>query len=186
MGQEIARGLANAGVSVALNDLLPDRIEDLSSRIRTRGSEALVAAADVTRKLALQTMLENVLDIWKRIDILIFIAKVQPPDAILDMDEWDWHRTIDMNLTAAFLCTQSVGRLMRSQGGGVIVNLLTSADASPAYMAAAAGLQAFSLSAARELTGHNIQVHALNAGESTVAEIISLCKLETAPITSNK
>ncbi|MGH2581771.1 MAG: SDR family NAD(P)-dependent oxidoreductase [Anaerolineales bacterium] len=117
-GRETARGLAKAGMRVALNDLLPDRIEELAAEVNGAGGEALAVPADVTHKMALQTMLQEVLGAWGRIDFLVFIASTQPPDAILDMDEWDWHRTIDMNLTAAFLCMQSVGRVMREQGGG--------------------------------------------------------------------
>ncbi|HLD93895.1 MAG TPA: SDR family NAD(P)-dependent oxidoreductase, partial [Anaerolineales bacterium] len=124
IGAEITRELASRGVRLALNDLLPTRIEPLAAEIAASGGQASAFPADVSRKLSLQTMLQEVLEKFERIDILVFIANVQPRDAILDMDEWDWHRTIDLNLTAAFLCMQSVGRVMRELGGGVIVNVI--------------------------------------------------------------
>ena len=124
IGAEITRELASRGVRLALNDLLPTRIEPLAAEIAASGGQASAFPADVSRKLSLQTMLQEVLEKFEHIDILVFIANVQPPDAILDMDEWDWHRTIDLNLTAAFLCMQSVGRVMRELGGGVIVNVI--------------------------------------------------------------
>src|SRR3972149_1572881 len=127
LGQAVARQLATNGVRVALNDLLPDRVELIAKEIQTTGGEAIVYAADLSRKLALQTVLQNILEGWARIDILIFIAFSQPADALLDIDEWDWHRSVDLNLTAAFLCMQSVGRVMRELGGGGIINMLAGA-----------------------------------------------------------
>ena len=124
IGAEITRELASRGVRLALNDLLPTRIEPLAAEIAASGGQASAFPADVSRKLSLQTMLQEVLEKFEHIDILVLIANVQPRDAILDMDEWDWHRTIDLNLTAAFLCMQSVGRVMRELGGGVIVNVI--------------------------------------------------------------
>jgi NAD(P)-dependent dehydrogenase (short-subunit alcohol dehydrogenase family) len=63
------------------------------------------------------------------------------------MDEWDWHRVLDVNLTGAFLMTQSVGRVMRDQGSGVIINLLTrnqeTAEEEAAFVTTMQGLGRF-------------------------------------------
>ncbi len=177
-GEAVALELARTGIRVALNDLLPDRIEQIASQIENAGGVASANPADLTHKLALQTMLQGVLEAWGRIDFLIFIANVQPADALLDMDEWDWHRALDQNLTAAFLCTQSVGRAMRETGSGTIIYILAGGEtkSSAAYAAAAAGLRALSAAAAPELAGHNIQVHAVNAKETTATKIVALCE----------
>lgn len=179
-GKEIALELAHAGVRVALNDLLPDRIERLSSEIKAAGGIASVNPADLTHKLTLQTMLQDILEAWGRIDLLVFIANIQPADVLLDMDEWDWHRTLDQNLTAAFLCTQSVGRTMREIGGGTIIYILAGEESklSPAYAAAAAGLQALSAAVAPELAGHNIKIHTVAAKDLTPAQVVALCANE--------
>lgn len=177
LGQDIARSLAGADLRIALNDILPDRIEQVASQIRAGGGEALVAAGDVSRKLALQTMLQSVLEAWERIDVLVFIPGVVPQRSLLDMDEWDWHRTIDLNLTAAFLCMQSVGRVMRELGGGLIVNVFIARDTESAvYAASTAGLAVLSKSAAIEFSSYDIAVHALRAGKKTVADILRLVK----------
>jgi NAD(P)-dependent dehydrogenase (short-subunit alcohol dehydrogenase family) len=96
------------------------------------------------------------------------------------MDEWDWHRTLDVNLTGAFLMTQSVGRVMREQGGGVIVNLVTVAgrDESPmraAFQASMAGLETLSQQAAREFEPYSINVHSLTTDTPTET-ILKLCR----------
>jgi NAD(P)-dependent dehydrogenase (short-subunit alcohol dehydrogenase family) len=172
LGQEIARGLHNAGLRVALNDILPTRIEPLAAEL---GESAAAFPGDLARKLGLQTMLQAVLERWERIDVLVFIPTAQPDVALLDMDEWDWHRTIDADLTAAFLCMQSVGRIMRELGGGLIVNVFDAREMeSSVYAAAAGGLAILSKAAAVEFSSYDIAVHALRAGKKTAADIVRL------------
>jgi NAD(P)-dependent dehydrogenase (short-subunit alcohol dehydrogenase family) len=85
------------------------------------------------------------------------------------MDEWDWHRTIDVNLSGAFFVMQQAGRVMREQGGGVIVNI--GANRShvqahrAAYLASKEGLLCLTRVAARELAAYNIRVHGVCPGE---------------------
>jgi NAD(P)-dependent dehydrogenase (short-subunit alcohol dehydrogenase family) len=173
-GQQIARELAADGFRVALNDLLPDRIETLASEL---GSQAVAHPADLSRKLSVQTMLQAILEKWERIDALVFVASIQPTDPILDMDEWDWHRTIDLNLTTAFLCMQSVGRVMRELGDGVIVNVLAGdlGIAAPAYEIAAAGLRALAESAKTEFAASKIKLHTVDASSEVGAQVAKIC-----------
>ena len=84
------------------------------------------------------------------------------------------------NLTGAFLMTQSVGRVMREQGGGVIVNLVTetSRDESPlraAFFASMAGLASFSQQAARELAPYGIRVHTVTT-DTDIEKILDRCR----------
>lgn len=182
LGRQIAMELARVGCRVALNDLLPDRIEQIAAQVRSSGGVISTNPADLTRKLSLQTMLQSILDTWERVDILIFIANVQPADALLDMDEWDWHRALDQNLTAAFLCTQSLGRVMRELGGGTIIYVLAGDQAkqSATYASAAAGLRAMSAAAAGEFEKYNIRVSVIETRENHLARIIELCGLKSS------
>lgn len=158
LGQELARLLAAQDWRVALNDLLPTRIGPLAEELAATGGQVAAYPADLTRKLALQTMLQGVLERWGRVDALIFIPSVRPDGILLDMDEWDWHRGIDATLTAGFLMTQSVGRVMREIGGGTVVYAGAGEAGSAVYAAAVAGLQALAHRAAPELAGHNIRL----------------------------
>lgn len=158
LGQQLARQLAAQGWRVALNDLLPTRIEPLAAQLAAAGHAAAAYPADLTRKLALQTMLQAVLEAHGRVDALVFVPSVRPEGNLLDLDEWDWHRGMDATLTAAFLITQSVGRVMRQLGGGRIVYAGSGDAGSPVYAAASAGLQALASSAAAELAAHNIRL----------------------------
>jgi NAD(P)-dependent dehydrogenase (short-subunit alcohol dehydrogenase family) len=115
-----------------------------------------------------QSVINQVEDDLGPIDILVNHAAVHPHVPLLDMDEWDWHRVLDVNLTSAFLTMQSVGRVMRQQGSGWIFNLISLAEGGPAQQAAYAasmhGLVSLTLDAARELGEHGIHVHALGRG----------------------
>jgi NAD(P)-dependent dehydrogenase (short-subunit alcohol dehydrogenase family) len=170
LGQQVARSLAAAGFRVALNDLLPNHIEPLDAEL---GEQAIAYPIDPSRKLGVQTMLQSILETWQRIDVLVFIPTVQPTTPLLDLDEWDWHRSLDLNLTAAFLCMQSVGRVMRELGTGSIISILPPGDSrSPVYQAAAAALDALTKAVADEFAGYGISVSTAHTAEQ-VMEIVS-------------
>lgn len=183
LGGQVARGLVAGDVRVALNGLLPNHIEALAAELNAGGGQAVAFPADLSRKLALQTMLQEILENWERIDILVFIPPVQPRVLLLDLDEWDWHRSVDLNLSAAFLCMQSVGRIMRQLGGGVMVNVLEHSQVvSPVYDAAAAGLAALTQAASAEFAAHNIRLRALAGDQVDPQTILDLCLQEQSPI----
>jgi 3-oxoacyl-[acyl-carrier protein] reductase len=185
IGQRAARSLAKAKMRLALNDLLPNHIESLAAELNVAGSQAVAFPADLSRKLGLQTMLQALLETWERIDVLVFIPTVQPGTLLLDLDEWDWHRAVDLDLSAAFLCMQSVGRIMREVGGGVIINVVPQSDiVSPVYAAAAAGLAALSQTCAAEFAAHNIRVHAIAAEQVDEQHLLKLCLQDNSAIIS--
>jgi NAD(P)-dependent dehydrogenase (short-subunit alcohol dehydrogenase family) len=178
-GRALARALAERGVIVAANDISPINVEDVVEGINQRGGRAKSYIEDMAKKVGAQNLINQVEGEFGRIDILINHAAVEPHIPLLDMDEWDWHRVLDVNLTGAFLMTQSVGRVMRGQGSGVIINLIT-ANQDPvkneaAFITSMQGLEAFTHQAAHELNPHGIRVYAVeNAGEKTIEAVLAL------------
>ena len=124
-GRILAQAFAEHGSLVAANDISPINVEEVIDQILAKGGRAKAYIDDVAKKVGVQNIINQVEDDFGRIDILINHAAVEPHVPLLDMDEWDWHRVLDVNLTGAFLMTQSVGRVMRAQGSGVILNLIT-------------------------------------------------------------
>jgi NAD(P)-dependent dehydrogenase (short-subunit alcohol dehydrogenase family) len=189
-GRVLAQAFAEQGAIVAANDISPINVDEVVDQILAKGGRAKAYIDDVAKKVAAQNIVNQVQDDFGRIDILINHAAVEPRIPLLDMDEWDWHRVLDVNLTGAFLMTQSSGRVMRAQGSGVIINLIHGAatpvarsvpdgSSKAAFIASMNGLDALTHQAARELSSYGIQVYSVeNISEKIVERVFALLNLQ--------
>ena len=184
-GWALAEALAERGAFIAANDVSPINVEQLVAQILANGGKAKAYIEDVAKKVGVQSLIHDVEDDLGKIDILINHAAVQPHTLLLNMDEWDWHRTLDVNLTGAFLMMQSVGRTMRAssakgvKGHGVILNIVAGtgeglSQEAGTYIASKAGLAALSNQADQEFSLHGIRVHAVENSENVINDVLSL------------
>lgn len=179
-GRVLAEALAERGACIAANDISPTNLDQVVSYILEKGGRVKAYIEDVAKKVGVQHVIKQVEDDFGRIDILINHAAVEPHVPLLDMDEWDWHRVLDVNLTGAFLMTQSVGRVMRAQGKGIIINMITGKKVSavsdtPAFIASMGGLERLTEQAALELRPHGVSVHGVESGDDqVVGKVIAL------------
>lgn len=166
-GRAAALAFAERGARVAANDLTPVNLDQTLAEIGAAGGQARPYLEDVAKKMPVQAMIEAVLEDWGQIDVLINNAGVHPHASILSMDEWDWTRTLEVNLSGPFYLMQSVGRVMIDRGrGGVILNVAAQLDPaqeglpaqSAAYLASKNGLIGLSRAAALEFAAYNIHV----------------------------
>ena len=175
-GRILALAFAERGSLVAANDISPINVEAVVDQIIARGGRAQSYIDDVAKKVGVQNIVNQVEDDFGRIDILIHHAAVEPRLPLLEMDEWDWHRVLDVNLTGAFLMTQSVGRLMRAQGSGVIVHLIQRSARNEtnkaAFMASLAGVEALARQAAQEFAPYGIRVHSVEIVQEKIVECV--------------
>jgi NAD(P)-dependent dehydrogenase (short-subunit alcohol dehydrogenase family) len=166
-GPLLVETLARAGATVAAIDVSPILLDPLVARVRAAGGQIRTYIGDVSRGMPARALMDEVLTDWERVDVLVNNPRVAPDVPLLKMDEWDWHHTLEVNLSGPFLLTQFAARLMVEQGGGVILNLLATespalhASGRAAYAVTQAGLLAFSQSAAHELIAYNIRIYAL-------------------------
>lgn len=171
LGAIIAQTLAAAGVRVAVNDINPDRAERTAVTIRNAGGQAIAIAADVANKFQCSHLIETTRAEWGQLDILVNNAAIKPRSTIIKLDEWEWNRCLEVNLKGTFFMSQLCGRVMadenQARGGGVIINIAstagvqTSFENRAAYCASKAGVVGFARECAREYAQYNIRVHTL-------------------------
>lgn len=173
-GRLLAEAFAEHGACVAANDISPINVDEVVTKILQQGGRAKAYVEDVAKKLGAQLIVNQVEDDFGQIDILINHAAVEPHVPLLEMDEWDWHRVLDVNLTGAFLMTQSVGRVMRAKGRGVIINLITESvrdeSSETAFVASMNGLRGFTQQATHELSPYGIRVYAVESDQEQIVE----------------
>ncbi len=172
-GRALAEAFAARSAVVAANDVSPVNVDEVASQILAGGGRARAYVQDVAKKVGVQALIKEVEDDWGQIDVLINHASVEPRVPLLDMDEWDWHRVLDVNLTGTFLMLQSVGRVMRARGRGVIVNLITAnglqgGERRGAYLASMGGVINLTRAAARELNPYGVRVYGVGENISNV------------------
>jgi len=162
IGQASALALGQAGARVAVVDVNPDSAQRTANSIVGAGGVAVAHTADVSNKLAVQTLLYAVLEQWERIDLLVNAAHVMPDSSALKLDEWEWNRVLDVNLKGPFLVSQTAARAMKETGGGLILNVLRPIEASPhaAVRAAREGLLGLTAALAAEWGAFGVRVEA--------------------------
>jgi NAD(P)-dependent dehydrogenase (short-subunit alcohol dehydrogenase family) len=172
-GRAVALALGAAGARVVAVDVNPDSAQAVADAIAQGGGQTRAAVADVSNKMAVQTMLYEVLEAWERIDLLVNAAHVTPQSTALQLDEWEWNRTVDVNLKGAFLVSQTVARAMQATGGGLILNVMRPepASAHAAVRAARAGLVGLTAALAAEWGAFGVQVEVIGA-EAAVEHVL--------------
>jgi NAD(P)-dependent dehydrogenase (short-subunit alcohol dehydrogenase family) len=179
-GRGVAEAFAAQEATVAVNDVSPVNLDETVTIILASGGKVKAYVEDIAKKMPIQTLLNSVLDDFGRIDILVNCAEVEPQKTVLEMDDWGWQRTLDVNLNGPFLLTQSVGRIMKEKGGGIIVHVGERAkgtEGRAAYFTSKAGLAALSALAAYELSEFGIRVYHFQPEEAgdTAKKILELC-----------
>ena len=169
-GRLIALALAGGGASVAVSDINIERAEAVAEQIEAQGGQALALHADVSNRFQAANMIERARDAYGGVDILVNAAEVLHPEPLLRIDEWNWRRQLEVNVSGAFFCLQLVARVMADEGGGTIINLVpaealgSTIESGIGYLTGKAGLLAMTRQAARELESQGICVSAIAYG----------------------
>jgi NAD(P)-dependent dehydrogenase (short-subunit alcohol dehydrogenase family) len=170
-GRTVAETFAARGASLAVNDISPVNLDETVAHIIALGGQVKPYVEDIAKKMPVQTLLNQVLDDFGRIDILVNCAEVEPTQSVLEMDDWDWQRTLDVNLTGPFLLTQSIGRIMKEKGVGIIVHMGVrprGSERRAAYFASKAGAAALLETAAEELAPFGVRVQQVQSADEAL------------------
>lgn len=163
-GEGIARSYAREGARVAVVDIRGDAAERVAGEI---GEAALAVACDVSDRADIDRAVSQIRDRFGRLDVVVNNAGIthrnQP---LLDVDEDTFDRIFAVNVKSIYHMIHAVVPLMRAQGGGVILNVGSTAGIRPRpgltwYNASKGAVNLMSKSLALELAPDRIRVNAL-------------------------
>jgi len=171
IGKAIALALAKAGAAVAVNyRARGEEAEAVTEAIRRGGGRVAAFGADVSLRMAVQSMVHDVEERLGSIDILVNNAGMAVVRGLDDITEEDFDRDIAVNLKSAFLCTQAVLPSMRARRWGRIVNIssigarIGAGSVSVAYGASKAGIEGLTRAYALRLASEGVTVNAVAPG----------------------
>lgn len=166
---EIAKGFANFGASVAIADLRHDKAVSVAEDISKVGSKALHYQVDATSKKSIEKLLQEILEDFARVDVLVNGSGINSSKPFLEIPESNWRSVVDSQLTATFFGCQTFGRYFHKNQSGNIINISSASADIPlsrafAYSAAKAGIRNLTQNLAREWATEGIRVNALRPG----------------------
>ena len=112
IGRAIALGLADAGADVVASARRGSLVESVAGEIEERGRRTLRMRADVSDRASLESLRDACLAHFGKIDILVSAAAVTKRVKSIDMDDADWRRIIDTNVTGTLHACQVFGAPM--------------------------------------------------------------------------
>ena len=123
IGEGIARVLAEAGARVVVNDLVPEKVDDVVGDFVAAGFGAVGHTADVATVEGAESLVAAALDAYDRVDILVNNVGIARDGWLVKMSEEDWDSVMTVNLKSQFLCCRAVAPHMMDQKSGRIINI---------------------------------------------------------------
>jgi L-rhamnose 1-dehydrogenase len=171
IGLGIAHCFAEKGASLVIADTNLEQAVASAWQLEEAGaSGSLGVACDVTQRPQIDAMIADAVARFGRVDVLVNNAGICPFQDIMQMAPETWQRTIDINLTGAFHCTQLVARQLIEQGHGGSIIFITSLSTNFTngsqvdYAASKAGLRMTMKGFAAALGPHRIRCNAVAPG----------------------
>jgi 3-oxoacyl-[acyl-carrier protein] reductase len=167
IGAGIARALAAQGAKVIVCGRDHAALARLVEEIRSNGGQAETATADITDEEAVKSLRLAAEASFGAVELVVACAGGDgAPKSLLQEDGVSWRRTLDANLTSAFLTLKTFLPSMCERGRGAVVTMASAAGrqlsgASAPYAAAKAGLLSLTRQAALEVAGQGVRVNAI-------------------------
>ncbi|WP_299782954.1 SDR family NAD(P)-dependent oxidoreductase, partial [uncultured Formosa sp.] len=166
LGMAMAKGLANAGATIVVNDLSPDAIDNALKEYTADGITAHGYVFNVTDESQVISGIAKIESEVGPIDILINNAGIIKRTPMIDMEVADFAAVINVDLVAPFIVSKTVAKGMIERGGGKIINICSmmselGRDSVSAYAAAKGGLKMLTKNMATEWAKFNIQTNGI-------------------------
>ncbi len=167
IGFSTARRCVEEGASVVISDIHPRRLEEARQALHAEtGASVEAVLCDVTSDESVTAFVDAVLAAHGRVDVLMNNAGLGGTADLVDMTDEQWGLVLDVTLNGTFRCVRAALRVMRDQGGGVIVNNASvlgwrAQKGQAHYAAAKAGVMALTRCAAVEGAEFGVRVNAV-------------------------
>lgn len=175
IGYAISKGLAQAGASVVIADIIDEKALKAAESLKEEGLKASAIQVDVTKLPSLTSLVSKVMAEYGKIDILVNSAGVIVRGQAEEVSEEEWDFAMGVNLKGLFFCCQQVGKEMIKKRKGKIINI--SSDVSQiarsgisVYSISKAGVSQLTRALAVEWGKYNVHVNAIAPG-TTLTEM---------------
>ncbi len=169
-GKATAVRFAQEGARVVCVDVNSAAAEETAAIIVDDGGEAVALTCDATDSAAVKAVVDDTVARWGRVDVLQNNVGIAVMGGPIELDEADWKRVLDVNLTSAFLSCKHVLPVMLAQGKGAIVNISSIAAVRwlgypyASYYASKGGLNQFTCGLALQYAARGIRANAIMPG----------------------
>jgi glucose 1-dehydrogenase len=183
IGEAIVLAAAAEGANIVIDYVAnPNETTTIIDKVEAAGGHAVGVDADVSKPVDLHKMVDTAVSAFGRLDVIVNNAGVETRTSILDTDEEQYDRVLDINLKSAFFGTQFAAKQFIKQGGpGLVINISSVHEEWPmpgnvAYCVSKGGTKMLARTAGVELGSHGIRV--VNVAPGAVATPINTSTID--------
>ncbi len=157
LGKSISMGMAEAGADLVICDRVTDdgKLAETAKEIESMGRKTLSLGGDITVEEDVNNIVNQALEEFGKIDVLVNNAGVTSTDSFLQMPYRRWRLILSVNLDGTYLCTKIVLPHMLEKKSGMVINvssiLAKQIRMNIAYGVTKAGVERFTTGLAREV-----------------------------------
>jgi len=175
IGMALATGLAEAGATIIVNDMFPEKLESAKEEYAKFGIDIHTYVLNVTDEEAVESTIPVIEEEVGPIEILVNNAGIIKRIPILEMKADEFRQVLDVNLTGQFIMAKAVAKGMIARGHGKIINMCSmmselGRSTVSAYAASKGGLKMLTRNMATEWARHNIQINGIGPGYIATAQ----------------
>ncbi len=167
IGKAVALAFADAGADLVITARKVPGLQEVGDAIRTMGRKCLEVSAHARKTEDLENLVDTVMKEYGRIDVLVNNAATNPAmGPIVDTEVSVFDHIMETNLKGYFVLSKLVGKIMRDQKSGNIINISSAGGVSPAeflgpYCISKAGINMLTKAMALEMGPYNVRVNAI-------------------------